>query len=587
MTPARLLLAILSGTLLTFAYPRWNASAVVWIWMFPLLYAMWGRKGVSSIKGGFFLGYLAGLAFFVPNLAWVRHSSRVIAGAEDNSWAGWGPELMGGAAVLGLGIYLSLYWGIWAAFATRIGRPRISADGIPTDGDKGRLFSSSVESLRSAFLTAAAWVACEWLRGIIFTGFSWNGLGVALHQNPVLIQSADLVGVTGLAFLPVFTACIVYNNVLRFRQEVRTSRVRPHADFWCASALVLVNIGYGAQKLSPSKEETIPLRVVLVQQNVPQWLKWEGRATPQVAEELYAGHGRLTAEVVNPDQLAVPRMVIWPRAGVPPVKTGVAWLKPPTPDLVIWPESALSAPFHDPNHIPFLNSVLRLGDFSLLTGTDIIIPNEPAYTGAALMRGSFDNHQLHRKVHLVPFGEYLPLRNVPGVEALLGGVLPGDFECGTSIEPLVLEKPEGVQVVPLVCFEDTVGRLARKFVRPAPQLLVNLTNDGWFLQSNENEVHLANAIFRCIELRLPMARSCNTGVTCFIDAQGRIARADKLMDPGSGNVFVQGVLAKEVHLAKHPSPTFYARFGDVFAVSMLAFCLGAVLLRCCPRIIRR
>jgi apolipoprotein N-acyltransferase len=410
---------------------------------------------------------------------------------------------------------------------------------------------------------------------------------VALHQSHALIQSADIVGVTGLSFLPVFAACIIYNNVLRFRQEVRTSRVRPHADFWCASALVLLNFGYGALRLSSSAQDTVPLRVVLVQQNVPQWLKWEGRASPEIADELYAGHGRLTAEVVDGSQLAVPKMVIWPGSGAPPEKTGVAWLKPATPDLVIWPESALSAPFHDPSHIPFLNDVLKLGDFSLLTGTDIFVPNEPGYTGAALMRGGYDHHALHRKVHLVPCGEYLPCRGVPGVEALLGGVLPGDFESGTSTEPLVLEKPAGVQIIPLVCFEDTVGRLARKFVRDVPQLLVNLTNDGWFLQSRENEVHLANAVFRCIELRRPMARSCNTGVTCFVDSRGRIAGSDELRDPKTGSVFVQGVISKEIHLPKQPEMTFYARYGNAFAVAMLVICLGAVVLARVRQSLRR
>jgi apolipoprotein N-acyltransferase len=134
-----------------------------------------------------------------------------------------------------------------------------------------------------------------------------------------------------------------------------------------------------------------------------------------------------------------------------------------------------------------------------------------------------------------------------------------------------------VQIIPLVCFEDTVGRLARKFARPAPQLLVNLTNDGWFLQSNENDVHAANAIFRCIELRRPMARSCNTGVTCFIDAQGRIGRGDKLAEGETGSVFVRGVLSKEVLLAKQPEMTFYARFGDVFSLALLGICVCVVL----------
>lgn len=569
MTFIRPLLAVASGIALTLAYPRWNAGLMVWLWMFPLLFALWGDTPAPTLKPsrrfwrGFRTAYLAGAAFFIPNLSWVRHSSRVIAGAEDNTWVGWGPELMGWGAVLGLSLYLALFWGLWGGFAVTIGRPRISIDGKPAAGDSGAMFSSSLESLRSAFLCAAAWVAGEWLRGILFTGFNWNGLGVALHQNLPLIQCVDLVGVTGLAFLPVFVACIGWNTVLRFRQEVRTSRVRPHADFWAAAALVIAVFGYGAWRLAQRPGETVPLRVVLVQQNVPQWLKWEGRSRPEVAEGLYQGHGRLT-------------------------EIGVRSF---TPDLVIWPESALSAPFHDPNHIPFLNDVLKLGDFTLLTGADIMPPDAPPTTGAAIMRGTYDNHQLYSKVHLVPFGEYLPLREVPFVQALLGDVLPGDFRPGKVTEPFTLEKPPGIQVIPLVCFEDTDGRLARKFVRPAhelnfrgwasrvvfgrepapsvPQLLVNLTNDGWFLQSNENEVHLANAIFRCIELRRPMARSCNTGVTCFVDEHGRIGKGDKLVDPKTGSVFVKGVLPKELKLAKVPEITFFARYGDVFSITLL------------------
>ncbi|HSI65633.1 MAG TPA: hypothetical protein VLE43_21080, partial [Candidatus Saccharimonadia bacterium] len=200
--------ALAAGLVLVFAYPGWNVSWLVWVWMLPLLYALWGWKGdqdlrfeisdfrspedaadpkspkagasspnlksqISNLKShkrrspawrGFRMAYLAGLAFFIPNLNWVRHSSRVISGASDNTWIGWGPELMGMGAVLGLGLYLSLYWGLWGAFAATIGRPRISVDGQTTEGDTGKLFSVSLESLRAAFLCAAAWVACEWLR---------------------------------------------------------------------------------------------------------------------------------------------------------------------------------------------------------------------------------------------------------------------------------------------------------------------------------------------------------------------------------------------------------------------------------------
>ena len=563
--------ALAAGLVLTFAYPGWNVSWLVWVWMLPLLYALWGWESEKAPTNpnssrrrspawrspawrGFRMAYVAGLAFFIPNLNWVRHSSRVISGASDNTWIGWGPELMGMGAVLGLGLYLSLYWGLWGAFAATIGKPRISADGQTTEGDTGRLFSVSLESLRSAFLCAAAWVACEWLRGIVMTGFGWNGLGVALWKMKLLIQGAEFVGVTGLSFLPVFVACILWNTVLRFRQEVRTSRVRPHADFFCAVMLMLLNAGYGARQLMEKEPaegaDHVPLKLALVQADIGQQEKWDGRRSMEIGDYIYNLYGTLTVQALmqNPAE---------------------------KPQLVIWPESALPFPFHDPNHVPFLNDILGIADYSLLTGTDILIPMEPSYTGASLMRGSFENHQLHRKVHLVPFGEYLPLRNFPGMDALLGGVIMGDFNSGTSTEPLKLEEPAGVQLIPLICFEDTVGRLARKFVHESPQLLVNMTNDGWFLQSEENEQHLSNAVFRCIELRRPMVRACNTGVTCAIDTKGRIPPEAMLWNK-KDRYFFKGVLPRTIHLDKTPPMTFYARYGDLFSIAMVVIMGGAV-----------
>ncbi|MCE9520742.1 MAG: apolipoprotein N-acyltransferase [Verrucomicrobia bacterium] len=537
--------AVASGALLTAAFAPQNLSLVVWFWILPLLIALWSRSEKQKlesrkqkIKGGFALGYIAGLAFFIPNLAWVRHSSRVLNGAIDDRWMGWPTELMGWSAVLAMCLYMSLYWGAWAAFAATIGKPQIgSVEFDPKSKIQNpKFFGSSIESLRSAFLNAALWTGLEWARGIVLTGFNWNGLGVPLASELSLVQAADIVGVAGLSFMPVFCACIAYNTALRFREEARTARVRPHLDFFCAVALVLADFIYGFRILSaPPAKDTITLRVVLVQQNIPQVVKW----SRDHDEAIYQGYGKLTQ----------------PFAG--------------STDLVIWPESALPLPFHHPGHATFLNDVLGLGDFSLLTGVDIIQEGHPSYTGAALMRGSVDRHQLYRKIQLVPFGEFLPLRSVPLIQKLLGGVLPGDFTRGASTEPLILEKPAGVQIIPLICFEDTFGRLARKFARDAPQLLVNCTNDGWFLHSEENEQHLAAARFRCIELRRPMVRAANTGVTCVIGSDGRIRPEDRLTNKRTGSVFTQGALSREILLEKNPPLTFYAQYGDVFSVALL------------------
>ena len=246
------------------------------------------------------------------------------------------------------------------------------------------------------------------------------------------------------------------------------------------------------------------------------------------------------------------------------------------PDLVVWPESALPYDLELPDHKTYFDRLLGTADFSLLTGVDFSGEAEARYTGAALMRGKFERQQLYAKVCLVPFGEYLPLRSLPGMQQLLGGVIQGDFNPGTKTEPLILERPFGVQLIPLVCFEDTFGRFARKFARDAPQLIVNMTNDGWFLQSEENEVHLTNALFRCVELHRPMVRACNTGVTCVIDAHGQVDDHSILRDPKTGSVFIKGAQPKEIKLQRNPPMTFYAQHGDVFSIGMLAVMLLAV-----------
>jgi apolipoprotein N-acyltransferase len=314
------------------------------------------------------------------------------------------------------------------------------------------------------------------------------------------------------------------------------------------AAVLLVIAGYGIIRLREKPGDTIPLTTVMVQQNVPQAVKWAGAKTTELYQQL-ADLTRLNAEK---------------RDGSPSV------------DLVIWPESAVPVPlFAHADHPQYFNGILSLGDFSLLTGAEIQEPNEPMYTSAVLMRGTFENQQHYHKVHLVPFGEFLPFRDTFPF-SLLKGVLPGDFVPGESTEPLYLEK-SAVGIIPLICFEDTVGRLARKFVRDEPQLIVNLTNDGWFLQSAETEIHTANSIFRAIELRRPMARAANTGITCVIDDRGRMIA--KLKDPATGDTFIEGVLQSEINIPKNPPLTLYARFGDWFSVTMLALCASVFVRR--------
>ena len=146
--------------------------------------------------------------------------------------------------------------------------------------------------------------------------------------------------------------------------------------------------------------------------------------------------------------------------------------------------------------------------------------------------GNIDNVKFHHKLHLVPFGEYLPGRSwVPGLEAVLGGIPAGGPRSGHVHGATAAGEASGAGD-PADLLEDTVGRVARRFAREAPQVMINMTNDGWFIRSVENQVHLNNALFRCIELRRPMCRAANTGVTAVIDDRGVVV--DELRDPQDG-----------------------------------------------------
>lgn len=531
-------LAIVSGLVLSLGFPGINFQPAVWLWLYPLLGALWLRD--LTKKRAFSIGLVAGLSFGFVNLSWVRHSSRVINGATGNEWMGIGVEAMGWSAVLGLSLFVAAHIGVWAVLASRIGRP---GKAVVLHGN---WLDNSLDSLRSAALTACAWVAMEWVRSWMFTGFGWNGLGVALHRNAVLIQIADSVGVAGVAFLPVFASCVLFNVVRRYVLRARSGRAfLYHFDALVVAILLAGQAVYGLVKLGASEGPTVPVRTALVQLNVPQIDIF----TRDHLAERYQRYAEFTK------------------------------LFGQQSDLVVWPESALGLPFEHPDHERFFDDLLGSASFALLAGCDVgDVESPPAYTSAALFQGGYKNAQLHHKVHLVPFGEYVPLRHtIPFLNATVGQIIQADFTPGPRTEPLQLARP-GVGIIPLICFEDTDGALARKFLREGqPQLLVNVTNDGWFLQSSEPEQHLANALFRAIELRRPLCRACNTGVTGFIDDRGRLLSS--LRDPDTHSTFMEGVLPATVAVPQHPPVTLYARFGDWFARLCAIVCVVVLILR--------
>ncbi|HEU0209173.1 MAG TPA: apolipoprotein N-acyltransferase, partial [Candidatus Udaeobacter sp.] len=160
---------------------------------------------------------------------------------------------------------------------------------------------------------------------------------------------------------------------------------------------------------------------------------------------------------------------------------------------------------------------------------------------------------------------------------IVGDQVPGDFKSGTEYTVFTLTNRE-IRVAPLICFEDTIGELTRQFILPTEttagaNLLVDVTNDGWFKHSAGSHQHLANAVFRCVETRRPMIRAANTGVTCFINQFGRVTQ-----ELENGSTFAEGVLTGEVIVPAEQELTFYVRHGELFAEICAAVALIAVIL---------
>lgn len=534
--------AILTGIGLAAGFAPWNQEWAAWVGLGPLLAAILFRGENVSRKperrwlGDLLLGYVAGIVY--------------IAGAFH--WLGSLGQLMGNWALAGLPLLLALYMGLYAAFwGWFVGAVSRGLARWRPVAERPLVMLHSRHNLALAFLAAAAWVAGEWVRGVLFTGWGWNDLGVILHRELPLIQIVEFTGVGGLSFLLVLANVILVLTVRRFALEVQQrGKLRPHYDFTVTMALIVGTFGFGVQRLlHPAPVRLLPFAAV--QTNIPQDVRWSGEA--EANAETYAILTSLTQ---------------------------VALVSKPA--LVIWPEAATPDDLFHPDTIAAIKSLGALGDFNLLFGT--VLNENGSYNAAALVQRDTGALSIYRKQHLVPFGEYIPLRkSFPLFAMIAGGMITGDFDSGHDLAPLQLADAD-VALAPLICFEDTLGELTRQPVLRGADLLVNLTNDGWFLHSAGAQQHFANAVFRTIETRRPMIRAANTGLTCFIDQTGRVTQS---LVGSDGQPFVRGVLSGKVGIpVRQPGPpvlTFYTQHGELFSHLMLAVTASALVVMFRPR----
>lgn len=538
--------AALGGVLLSLAYPGVNWSIVAWLALMPLLLLLWTTPAERGKRGCLALGYVFGLGFFVANLQWLA----------TVSWLG----------VLVISLYLALYPAVWglcvAAWMNPWRRPYAAS-----------LWKNALRSLSYAFAHASLWAALECLRGWLLTGFSWNGLGVAMHEQAVMSQCADIFGVAGISFLMVFVQSVFLQVARRMIYLTRAGQKRAHPDFGIAALLVALAFSYGVWRLAATaKVESFPLRICLLQLNVPQ----EAARQLWPAEKIHAAYEE---ELERAMQAVADRNHQALATSEKEQQEAELFY----PDWVVLPEVALNGRLMstaDGDHGMWrenedtLAAFRQQGNFTILLGVGelqgelhdgmISIVENPDSWNSLVVLPENDSLQTYQKKHLVMFGEYIPLvDSLPWLKAIYeqqaGASFEGAFRAGTTTEPLAMQcRGQDFSAIPSICFEDTVARETQGFIRPEAQVIVNVTNDGWFAQSSAAAQHFANAKFRCIEFRRPMIRCANTGVSAVVQTNGF---SQKLLDE-KGSHFTRGFLLATVQVPLQGQFTLYQFWGD-------------------------
>jgi apolipoprotein N-acyltransferase len=505
----RILVAFAAGAATTLALPPLDLWPVPFL-TFPLL--VWlidgcGAGRLGGVPAAATAGWWFGFGYFLAGLYWVGHAFLV-----DAKTFGWLLPF----AVISLPAGLALFTAFGVALARLLwtrGATRVLA-------------------------LAVALTFAEWLRGHLLTGFPWNAFGDALATPLPLAQSASLVGLWGLTFIAVFA----YASPAVIADEAADTRRR-----WLAPACAAVIIGamtvYGLVRLQLTPTTFVDgVRLRIMQPNLQQDDKFRYSAKQQVMSRYIA----LSDRASGPQASGVGDVthLIWPESAFPFFLTreadALAQIAALLPEGVVLITGAVRAPEMVP--------------------TDAITR---AYNSVYVIDDNGSVLSVYDKVHLVPFGEYLPFQDFLERQGLMqltkvrGGFIPGDRR-------RTLDVPRAPKMLPLVCYEAIFpGEAVPEGERPG--WMLNLTNDGWFGASSGPYQHFQQARLRAIEEGLPLVRAANTGISAVVDPLGRVVASLPLG--------TEGVLDSTLPAPLPPTP--YARFGDAPAAltGALAFVL--------------
>ena len=521
----KFLAAITSGLLLFLSMPGTPGIAFCgWVALTPLLIA--SRATASPLKAAW-LGLGSGMVFYPLALSWIT----IVLGTYGH--LDWWVTI---PALLLLSLYMSIYLAIFAA-------------GCRWCGNR----------LPLPLFAPILWVGLDYLRAKLFSGFPWLDLGYSQYQNLLLLQNADLFGHHTVTFLLVMTSGLLATIFSLSAAKRQTTALRPEQKriiftTILPSIIVLTAaFGYGAYRqhqITTLCNDADQMIVSVAQGNIPQEQKWSAGAQQETVGRYFS----LSEEALS--ESYPPSLLIWPETSLPffPMESPLfanlvrELVSNRHANLLVGaPHRLRPAPNAPPQY--FNSAFLITPSDHLITGMELPLAQSPPL-------GEISRYD---KQHLVPFGEYIPLRSIlpflaPVVQTM------GDFTPGLPSGPISCEK---ARIGVLICFESIFPELARNHVASGANLLVNITNDGWFGRSNAPWQHLSMAVFRAVENRRSLARAANTGVSGCFDPLGRSSRLSELF-------------TTEQHTARLPllsTETVFNRYGYHFG----AFCFWILL----------
>jgi apolipoprotein N-acyltransferase len=484
--------ALVAGVMLFSAFPGPGLYPAAFFALVPL----WLSLDRLDSPQAFYAGIGTGIAFYLPLIYWISPTLTEYGGLNP---------LVAMSCLMLLVLYLSLYTGVFALAMKRVPVP----EGLVP------------------FWGAVVWVALEYIRTYLFSGFPWGVLGYSQYPNLVLIQAADTFGVLGISFVLVLANGILVTALKAFSQKTWPEKTNM-AGLSLAVILLCSAFLYGHFKLADIQGQIrgAPSRKIsVIQANISQDRKWDKVFIGETIDR----YSRLSLQTIPCD-------------------------------LVVWPETAL--PFYygmDPVPSNRVDAIVRKAGTFFLIGIPAAQPSDQGFlyynracmlTPLALPKGYYDKH------HLVPFGEYVPFKSLLRfAEKLTAGA--GDFSKGQT-GPVPLKFGTGTTGV-LICFEILFPDIARHFVLNGADILTTMTNDAWFGRTQAALQHFSIAVFRAVENRRSVVRAANTGISGFVDPAGTILEKT--------DIFTACALTRQVPVMS--GKTFYTRHGDLAAQACL------------------